>query len=305
MACVVVAVGAGLTIAIAVPGAGGHRNPAPLGGRRRASSSPPSRPAVMMFATVWYAMREISRAEAAMEVEYERSEALLANILPATHRRAAQGSGARHHRRPLRRRLDPVRRHRRLHRARQRDRRRRSGAFPRPALHHLRPAGRPARPGEDQDHRRLLHGGQRGARARGPTTSRRWPARPGHVACGGRSARPATASGAAADGYGRRARWWPGWSARAGSSTTCGATPSTSPPGWSPPTRRDTSRCPQDVYERLKDRVRARGARRRRRQGQGHHAHLVPGRPQEPKTVACRAIDSPRKRLGGSRAPTG
>ena len=39
---------------------------------------------VMIFATVWYAMREVSRAEAAMEFEYLRSEALLANILPAS-----------------------------------------------------------------------------------------------------------------------------------------------------------------------------------------------------------------------------
>ena len=38
---------------------------------------------LMIFATVWYAMREVDRAEAAMEVEYSRSEALLANILPA------------------------------------------------------------------------------------------------------------------------------------------------------------------------------------------------------------------------------
>ena len=38
----------------------------------------------LIFATVWYAMREAARAEAAMEVEYRRSEALLANILPAT-----------------------------------------------------------------------------------------------------------------------------------------------------------------------------------------------------------------------------
>lgn len=37
----------------------------------------------LIFATVWYAMREVARAEAAMEVEYDRSEALLANILPA------------------------------------------------------------------------------------------------------------------------------------------------------------------------------------------------------------------------------
>ena len=39
---------------------------------------------LLMFATVWYAMREVERAEDAMEVEYKRSEALLANILPAT-----------------------------------------------------------------------------------------------------------------------------------------------------------------------------------------------------------------------------
>jgi len=39
---------------------------------------------LLMFTTVWYAMREVSRAEDAMEVEYNRSEALLANILPAT-----------------------------------------------------------------------------------------------------------------------------------------------------------------------------------------------------------------------------
>lgn len=39
---------------------------------------------VMIIATVWFAMRETSRAELAMEAEYERSERLLANILPAT-----------------------------------------------------------------------------------------------------------------------------------------------------------------------------------------------------------------------------
>jgi adenylate cyclase len=39
---------------------------------------------VMVVTTVWYAIREIVRAEAAMELEYERSEALLANILPST-----------------------------------------------------------------------------------------------------------------------------------------------------------------------------------------------------------------------------
>jgi adenylate cyclase len=38
---------------------------------------------VLVVATIWYAMREIDRAEAALAVEYGRSEALLANILPA------------------------------------------------------------------------------------------------------------------------------------------------------------------------------------------------------------------------------
>ncbi|ORV96712.1 adenylate/guanylate cyclase domain-containing protein [Mycobacterium kyorinense] len=39
---------------------------------------------VMVVATVWYALREIARAEAVMEAEYERSETLLANIMPAS-----------------------------------------------------------------------------------------------------------------------------------------------------------------------------------------------------------------------------
>jgi adenylate cyclase len=39
---------------------------------------------VMVVVTMWYALREIARAEAVMEVEYERSETLLANMLPAS-----------------------------------------------------------------------------------------------------------------------------------------------------------------------------------------------------------------------------
>jgi adenylate cyclase len=38
----------------------------------------------MLVAVVWYALREIRRARKAMESEYERSEKLLTNILPAT-----------------------------------------------------------------------------------------------------------------------------------------------------------------------------------------------------------------------------
>lgn len=40
--------------------------------------------AVMVFATVWMSLREIARAELAMEAEYQRSEQLLGNILPTT-----------------------------------------------------------------------------------------------------------------------------------------------------------------------------------------------------------------------------
>lgn len=39
---------------------------------------------ILLVATLWYALREIRRARLAMEAEYDRSERLLANILPAT-----------------------------------------------------------------------------------------------------------------------------------------------------------------------------------------------------------------------------
>ena len=39
---------------------------------------------LMVVAVVWYVLREVRRARRAMEAEYERSETLLANILPAT-----------------------------------------------------------------------------------------------------------------------------------------------------------------------------------------------------------------------------
>ncbi len=39
---------------------------------------------VMVVVTVWFALRDTARAEAVMESEYERSEALLANMLPAS-----------------------------------------------------------------------------------------------------------------------------------------------------------------------------------------------------------------------------
>ena len=39
---------------------------------------------VMIVVTVWFALRDTARAEAVMEAQYERSEALLANMLPAS-----------------------------------------------------------------------------------------------------------------------------------------------------------------------------------------------------------------------------
>jgi adenylate cyclase len=39
---------------------------------------------VLVIATVWYGLREITRAQRAMDIEYQRSESLLANILPVT-----------------------------------------------------------------------------------------------------------------------------------------------------------------------------------------------------------------------------
>ena len=39
---------------------------------------------VMIVVTVWFALRDTARAEAVMEAQYDRSEALLANMLPAS-----------------------------------------------------------------------------------------------------------------------------------------------------------------------------------------------------------------------------
>jgi len=83
LASTVVAIGAGLTIAsqFLVPGDTGIQ-PRWLVNAGFVITTISA--CVMVFATVWYAMREVSRAEAAMEFEYLRSEALLANILPAS-----------------------------------------------------------------------------------------------------------------------------------------------------------------------------------------------------------------------------
>ena len=96
--------------------------------------------------------------------------------LAGQHRRAAKRPGAQHHCRQIRRRLSPVRRHRRLHRTGQRHRAGQADPIPGPALQRLRRAGGQARAGEDQGQRRLLHGGQWSAPA--AARSRRGAGRP-------------------------------------------------------------------------------------------------------------------------------
>ena len=81
MASITAAIGAGLVIGMQflVPGDTGLQPRWALNAGFIVSTIGAS---LLIFATVWYAMREVTRAEAAMEVEYSRSEALLANILP-------------------------------------------------------------------------------------------------------------------------------------------------------------------------------------------------------------------------------
>ena len=83
LACTLVAIGAAIVITLqfTVPADTGMQ-PAwgiPVGFVVSVISS-----CIMAVATVWYALRETERAEDAMEEEYNRSESLLANILPAT-----------------------------------------------------------------------------------------------------------------------------------------------------------------------------------------------------------------------------
>jgi adenylate cyclase len=83
LACTLVAIGAAIVITLqfTVPVDTGLQPPwaIPVGFVVSVVSA-----CVMVVATVWYALREIERAEEAMEEEYYRSESLLANILPAT-----------------------------------------------------------------------------------------------------------------------------------------------------------------------------------------------------------------------------
>jgi adenylate cyclase len=83
LACVLVGIGAGIVITLefTVPADTGLQPSyaLPLGFVVSVISA-----CVMSVATVWYALRETERAEEAMEEEYNRSESLLANILPGS-----------------------------------------------------------------------------------------------------------------------------------------------------------------------------------------------------------------------------
>ncbi len=83
LACVLVAIGAAIVITLqfTVPADTGLQPPwaLPAGFVTSVISA-----CLMAVATVWYALREIARAEQAMEEEYDRSESLLANILPGS-----------------------------------------------------------------------------------------------------------------------------------------------------------------------------------------------------------------------------
>jgi adenylate cyclase len=83
MASVIAAIGVAITIALelTVPR---NRGLGPSWTLTAGFISAVATSALMIVATIWYTLREIDRAEQAMEAEYERSERLLANILPAT-----------------------------------------------------------------------------------------------------------------------------------------------------------------------------------------------------------------------------
>jgi adenylate cyclase len=81
LACTLVAIGAGIVIALqfTVPADTGLQPSwaIPVGFVTSVTTA-----WIMAVAAVWYALRETERAEQAMEEEYNRSESLLANILP-------------------------------------------------------------------------------------------------------------------------------------------------------------------------------------------------------------------------------
>ena len=214
------------------------------------------------------------------------------------HRDPAQGSDAQHHRRQVRRRLDPVRRHRRLHQTGQRHRRppiwsassTRSTPISTPSStgtgwRRSRPAATrtwwsAACPNPAPDHVEAL-----------PAWPSTWPTRsPDLNDPQGRDVplRIGLAAGPVVAGVvGARKFFYDVWGDAV---NVASRMESTDVEG--------RIQVPQYVYERLKDDYRARGARRRRRQGQGPHAHLVPRRRRTATAAGCRTGDVAPSRDG-------
>jgi adenylate cyclase len=104
--------------------------------------------------------RRLAEAHTLLEIEQERSERLLLNILPGPVAERLKQNETRHRRRFCGRQRD-VRRHRQLHAGR-RGHDTGPGVFhAQPGVFSFRRTRRGARAGKDQDHRRRLHGGRR------------------------------------------------------------------------------------------------------------------------------------------------
>lgn len=206
---------------------------------------------VLVVATIWYAMREISRAEAAGG-GICAPESLLANILPAKIGTAGEADPAPRCRRPLRRRLRVVRGHRRIHPARKRYDAHRAGPVSRQPVH------RPGHPGGPSWLEKIKTSGDSYMIVSGvPGIPGRPPEALADLALDMVDAvaeliDPAGLAGPAGGSGWPRARWWPVSSARGVFYDVWGDAVNVA-------ARMETTdvegriQVPQNVYERLKD----------------------------------------------------
>ena len=163
--------------------------------------------ALMAFAAVWFALRETARAEAAMDMEYQRSEQLLANILPASIAARVNWSTSW------------------------------IGSTPGSTSWWTGTGWRRSKPPA------MPTWWSAGCRSRAPTTCTRWPIWPWTWRTRWRRCAASTADRSRSGSVWPAAPSWPAWWGRAGSSTTCGAMPSTSRPEWNLPMSQDEFRC--------------------------------------------------------------
>ena len=175
--------------------------------------------ALMAFAAVWFALRETARAEAAMDMEYQRSEQLLANILPASIAARLK---------------DPDRTQAIADR------------YDDAAILFADIAGFTERGSTGWRRSKppaMPTWWSAGCRSRAPTTCTRWPIWPWTWRTRWRRCAASTADRSRSGSVWPAAPSWPAWWGRAGSSTTCGAMPSTSRPEWNLPMSQDEFRC--------------------------------------------------------------